>query len=48
MDTDMVNVATLKKSGEVRKKDKRVAKWEHRSREALCYFVLKKETMFIG
>lgn len=39
---DMVNVATLKKSGEGRKKDKTVAKGEHRSRKALFYFVFKE------
>ena len=36
-----MNVATLKKSGEGRKKDKTVAKEEHRSRKALSYFVFK-------
>lgn len=39
---DMVNVAILKKSGEGRKKDKTVAKGEHRPRKALFYFVFKE------
>lgn len=39
----MVTVATLKKSGEERKKDKTVAKGEHRSRKALSYFVFKQK-----